>query len=84
MGPAGPGAAPLSLAVVRPGTGESEYWLLPSVSTEAFKLVLSSFARMRGAGEGRLVLLVLDGLAHLQTGTGARGCGALFSATLLA
>jgi len=47
-------------AFVRPGTGESEYWLLPSVSTEAFNLVLSSFARMRGAGEGKLVLLVLD------------------------
>ena len=43
-------------AFVRPGTGESEYGLLPSVSTEAFHLVLSSFARMRGAGEGRLVL----------------------------
>ena len=55
-------------AFVRPGTGESEYGLLPSVSTEAFKLVL----------------LVLDGLAHLQAGTGARGCGALFSAALLA
>jgi len=27
MGPAGPGAAPLSRAVVRPGTGESEYGL---------------------------------------------------------
>jgi hypothetical protein len=27
MGPAGPGAAPLSPAVVRPGTGESEYGL---------------------------------------------------------
>ena len=79
MGPAGPGAAPLSRAVVRPGTGESEYGLLPSVSTEAFHLVLSSFARMRGAGEGRLVL---DGLAHLQAGTGAGGCGALFSAAL--
>ena len=48
-------------------------------AAEAFKLVLSSFARMRGAGEGRRVL---DGLAHLQAGTGARGCGALFSSAL--
>ena len=47
-------------AFVRPGTGESEYWLLPSVSTEAFNLVLFSFVRMRGAGEGKLVLLVPD------------------------
>jgi len=71
-------------AFVRPGTGESEYWLLPSVSTEAFKLVLSSFARLRRAGEGRLVLLVLDGLAHLQAGTGTGGRGPLFSSALLA
>ncbi|GEM85364.1 IS630 family transposase [Meiothermus hypogaeus] len=47
-------------AFVRPGTGESEYWLLPSVSTEAFNLVLSSFAQLSRAGEGKLVLLVLD------------------------
>ena len=62
-------------------TGESECWLLPSVSTEAFHLVLSSFARLRRAGEGRLVL---DGLAHLQAGAGAGGRGPLFSSALLA
>ena len=40
-------------AFVRPGTGESEYWLLPSVSTEAFKLVLPAQARRGGqAGTG--------------------------------
>lgn len=47
-------------AFIRPGTGESEYWLLPSVSVEGFQLVLEAFARLRGAGAGKLVLVVLD------------------------
>ncbi len=39
-------------AFLRPNTGESEFWLLPSVSTEVFNLVLSAFAQLRGSGEG--------------------------------
>ena len=45
---------------VHPNTGASEFWLLPSVGTEAFSEVLRRFARLRGAGEDRLVLVVLD------------------------
>ncbi|SDF38090.1 hypothetical protein SAMN04488243_14714 [Thermus arciformis] len=45
---------------VRPGTGESEFWLLPTVNAVAFSEVLGRFARLRGAGEGKLLLLVLD------------------------
>jgi hypothetical protein len=44
---------------VRPSTGESEFWLLPTVNAEAFSEVLRRFARLRGSGEGKL-LLVLD------------------------
>ncbi len=47
-------------AFLRPNTGESEFWLLPSVSTEVFNLVLSAFAQLRGSGEGKVVLVVLD------------------------
>jgi hypothetical protein len=47
-------------AFVRPNTGEGEFWLLPSVGTREFSEVLRRFARMRGAGRERLVLVVLD------------------------
>ncbi|AFV77248.1 hypothetical protein Theos_2257 (plasmid) [Thermus oshimai JL-2] len=47
-------------AFLRPNTGESEFWLLPSVSTEVFNLVLSAFAQLRGSGEEKVVLVVLD------------------------
>ncbi|KIX84464.1 transposase [Thermus filiformis] len=47
-------------AFVRPGTGESEFWLLPSVGTKEFSEVLRRFARLRGAGRDRWVLVVLD------------------------
>jgi hypothetical protein len=33
---------------VRPSTGESEFWLLPTVNAEAFSEVLRRFARLRG------------------------------------
>ncbi len=45
---------------VRPSTGESEFWLLPTVNAEAFSEVLRRFARLRGSGEGKLLLVVLD------------------------
>ncbi|WP_337845942.1 IS630 family transposase, partial [Thermus sp.] len=47
-------------AFVWPNTGESEFWLLPLVSTEVFNLVLWEFAGLRGCGEGKAVLVVLD------------------------
>jgi transposase len=45
---------------VRPSTGEGEFWLLPPVNAEAFSEVLRRFARLRGSGEGKLLLVVLD------------------------
>jgi transposase len=45
---------------VRPSTGESEFWLLPAVNAEAFSEVLRRFARLRGSGERKLLLVVLD------------------------
>jgi transposase len=45
---------------VRPSTGESEFWLLPTVNAEAFSEVLRHFARLRGSGERKLLLVVLD------------------------
>ncbi|GAO75551.1 transposase [Meiothermus ruber] len=73
-------------AFIRPGTGESEYWLLPSVSVEGFQLVLEAFARLRGAGAGKLVLVVLDqaGWHTFGAGGASQGLGAVLSAILLA
>jgi transposase len=45
---------------VRPSTGESEFWLLPTVNAEAFSEVLRHFARLRESGERKLLLVVLD------------------------
>lgn len=44
-----------------PLTGESQYWLLPEVSTPAFQAVLDAFAKSVGASMDMPVLLVLDG-----------------------
>lgn len=41
---------------VCPETGETEFWLVSSVNTESFQLVLSAFLRARAAS----VMLVLD------------------------
>jgi hypothetical protein len=43
-----------------PNTGESQYWILPEVSTQAFEVVLHSFANSIGASDEHPVLLVLD------------------------
>ncbi len=51
---------PYVYGFVRPSTGESEFWLLPTVNAEAFSEVLRRFARLRGSGEGKLLLVVLD------------------------
>lgn len=48
-------------AFVCPQTGESQYWLVPSVNTPAFQAVLDQFARDTGAGTTREIVLVLDG-----------------------
>ena len=44
-----------------PQTGEGQYWLMPSVNTEAFQSVLERFASSTGAGREREIVLVLDG-----------------------
>lgn len=43
-------------AFVCPETGETEFWLVPSVNTESFQLVLAAFLSKRTAS----VMLVLD------------------------
>ena len=48
-------------AFTSPQTGEGQYWLLPSVSTEAFQAVLESVAISTSAGQKREIILVLDG-----------------------
>lgn len=45
---------------VEPASGESAWWLMPTVSVEAFSAVLAGFAQTSGAGLGKQVLLVLD------------------------
>ncbi|HKF37786.1 MAG TPA: IS630 family transposase, partial [Ktedonobacteraceae bacterium] len=45
---------------VHPGTGESQWLLLPSVNVEVFSLALRHFARAVGAGLHRHIVLVLD------------------------
>jgi transposase len=46
---------------VRPTTGETEWWLLPTICARAFGLMLAAFARDVGAGAAKHILLVLDG-----------------------
>ncbi|HEV7129455.1 MAG TPA: IS630 family transposase, partial [Ktedonobacterales bacterium] len=48
-------------AFVRPTTGTTWWLLLPSVRTELFALALASFAQATGAGDGKQVLLLIDG-----------------------
>jgi hypothetical protein len=45
---------------VQPSTGQSEWYLLPSVTAEIFSIALSLFAQAVGAGLSKRVLLVLD------------------------
>jgi len=47
-------------AFVSPATGESHWYLGPSVSKELFEATLALFARESGAGPDRIVVLVLD------------------------
>lgn len=45
---------------VRPHTGATSWWLLPTVRTTVFSQVLAAFAREVGAGPHKHILLVLD------------------------
>ena len=51
---------PYVCGFVRPSTGESAFWLLPTVNAVAFLEVLRRFARLRGAWVGKLLPVVLD------------------------
>jgi hypothetical protein len=50
---------------VRPTTGDVQWLLLPTVSTEAFGIALAEFARAVRASAHKRILLVIDG-AELQ------------------
>jgi hypothetical protein len=56
---------------VRPTTGATEWWLLPTVNAAAFDQMLAAFARDVGAGPRKQIALVLDG-AGWHTGEGMR------------
>lgn len=45
---------------VHPATGATVWWLLPTVTTTAFRRSLAAFARDVGAGPDHPVLVVLD------------------------
>ncbi len=47
-------------AFVRPRTGPTYWLLLPTVSTQAMNVALQEFARDRGAGPARQIIVVLD------------------------
>ena len=46
---------------VRPATGQTEWWLLPTVKAALFGQMLAAFARDVNAGPEKRILLVLDG-----------------------
>lgn len=48
-------------AFVQPRTGRTWWLLLPTVSIAAFMIALDEFAQTVGAGQGKQILLVLDG-----------------------
>lgn len=58
-------------AFVRPHTGETYWLLLPTVSGTAFAAALGEFAAAMGAGDGKRIILVLDG-AGWHSGTAVR------------
>ncbi|WP_219907747.1 IS630 family transposase [Aphanothece hegewaldii] len=45
---------------VHPQTGQTEWFIVPKVNVEWFNLVLQSFATAVGAGQDKIILLVLD------------------------
>jgi transposase len=48
-------------AYVQPTTGEVEWHILPTVSTQAFQRSLEEFAKYVGAGPKKRILLMVDG-----------------------
>lgn len=48
------------LAFVCPQTGQTHWWLLPTITLQVFEAALAAFAQLVGAGPHRQVLLVLD------------------------
>jgi transposase len=48
------------VAFVCPESGETSFWLVPALTTEVFQLLLDAFARERGVGARKRILLVLD------------------------
>lgn len=55
------------IGFVHPESGRTSFWIVPQLSAPIFALVLSAFAAEQGAGEGKRLLLVLDG-AGFHTG----------------
>lgn len=47
-------------AFVRPEQGETSFWMVPTVNADVFQLLLDAFARERGAGKRKRIVLVLD------------------------
>ncbi len=45
---------------VHPASGQTEWFLLPTVTAQVFSIALAHFARAVGAGPSKQVLLVLD------------------------
>jgi transposase len=45
---------------VRPGSGDSFWFLTPGINIELFELALREFAKARGAGGNKVIFLVLD------------------------
>lgn len=67
-----PGARPLAVcwhryewlylyAFVHPSSGRTEWFILPTVSSELMSLALAEFARAVGAGPSKKIVLVVDG-----------------------
>lgn len=48
------------VAFVCPERGATSFWLVPSLSTEVFQLLLDAFAEEQGVGKRKRILLVLD------------------------
>ncbi|XWK87163.1 MAG: IS630 family transposase [Phormidium sp.] len=45
---------------VHPQTGKTEWFIIPRVNIEWFNLVLEQFAKATGAGQNKIILLVVD------------------------
>lgn len=67
-------------AFVCPETGESEFWLAPSVNSEWFTEIVAAFLRGREQASGSAVVLVLDQAGwHVSAETLAMEAGGVLS-----